>query len=61
MGGSTPRDFRPCGDVLDCGRPLVRGCYGHDSYQSSEMSLVATCEIVVCNRRVSVVTIAFSD
>ena len=22
-GGGTPRDFGPCGDVLDCGRPLL--------------------------------------
>jgi PAS domain S-box-containing protein len=23
LGGGTPRDFGPCGDVLDCGRPLL--------------------------------------
>jgi PAS domain S-box-containing protein len=23
IGGGTPRDFGPCGDVLDCGRPLL--------------------------------------
>ena len=23
IGGSTPRDFGPCGDVLDCGGPLL--------------------------------------
>lgn len=23
LGGGTPRDFGPCGDVLDCGRPML--------------------------------------
>jgi hypothetical protein len=23
IGGGTPRDFGPCGDVLDCNRPLL--------------------------------------
>ncbi len=23
LGGGTPRDFGPCGDVLDCGKPLL--------------------------------------
>lgn len=47
IGGGTPRDFGPCGDVLDCGRPLLfRNVESRYTYFEPVQPRVAECLLV---------------
>jgi two-component system CheB/CheR fusion protein len=47
IGGGTPRDFGPCGDVLDCGRPLLfRNVESRYAYFEPVQPRVAECLLV---------------